>query len=126
MALVSLDTFRNYISVTSTTDDAVLQQCLESAESEVQGFCNRSFEPSTGTRYYRSDDLLKLDGIPGGSGTVLYLWGDLLSLGGITNGDGTTLASTDCTLEPRNLKPYQYIRLKSGASWNFDVDGEIA
>ena len=135
MALVSLDAFKDYLGSTGTSHDALLEACLDSAEKEVLNFCHRSsdwtgFEASTGTRYYRSDDIIEL---PSGSQyperyahTVLWLGdADLQSVDTLTNGDDTTISSTSYWLEPRNKKPYRYIRLKSAEAWNFDTDGEI-
>ena len=116
---------REYLGVGSTTGDTLLGYAVSAAEAKIDSRCHRSFVGSTGTRYYRADDLLNGE-FRGGTGTVLWLRKDLLTLGGLTNGDETTIASTDCWLEPRNSPPYQYIRLKTAEAWSFGTDGEIA
>ncbi|MBU2346650.1 MAG: hypothetical protein KJ888_20865, partial [Gammaproteobacteria bacterium] len=50
---------------------------------------------------------------------------DLQSVDSLTNGNDETISSGDYWLEPRNKKPYKYIRLKSAEAWGFDTDGEI-
>lgn len=113
----------------STGEYEVLLACVNGGQKEVEAYCKRKFETSTGTRYYRSDNLIDLPGL-GGSGNVLWLGEDCLSVDTLTNGDETTITSTEYWLEPRNSSarglPYQYVRLKSGHSWVFETDGEIA
>lgn len=151
MAILTLSSLKAYLGTTQTEDDDLMQNAIDSAQSKIENRCGCEFESTTGTRYYRSDDLLDLPvtgltrsalsiyraslgyGLDAGqtylsnaySRRVLYLGKHLLALGGLTNGDGTTIASTDCWLEPRNSPPYQYIRLKSAESWSFGTDGEI-
>lgn len=128
---VELSELRSWIGAgsTETGDDAILQECLDSAQREIENYCKRTFESSTGTRYYRNDDLVDLPGL-GGSGNVLWLGKDLLSVDTLTNGDETAFTSTEYWLEPRNAadngKPYQYVRLRTGQSWIFDTDGEVS
>lgn len=129
MAYIDLQELRSYIGAgsTATTDDSILSECLSAAQKEIENECKRSFESSTGTRYYRSDDLKNLPDI-GGSGNVLWLGKDLLSVSTLSNGDAdaTEITSTGYWLEPRNSTTcYQYIRLRSSESWVFGTDGEI-
>lgn len=150
MTMVGLDELREYIGTTGTAKDSLLEACLDSAEREVLNFCQRSsewtgFEASTGTRYYRADSIIRLPGEGGGfvggfhswdrwgatyptySNAVLWLGdADLLSVDTLTNGDGLTLTSTQYWLEPRNKRPYHYVRLKTGYQWIFQTDSEIS
>jgi len=155
MALCSLDSLKEYIGSTGTSHDALMESCLRAAEREMLQLCHRSsdwtgFEASTGTRYYRAEDIIDLpygsQYAPGGSpsrkswdtwgGSASYsvnshtvLWlgdADLQSVDTLTNGDGTAVSSTSYWLEPRNKKPYRYIRLKSDESWVFNTDGEVS
>lgn len=129
--LCSIDELREYIGTTGESKNSLLEACLDSAEKEVLNFCRRStewtgFEASTGTRYYRSGDLIQLDH-NGLSGTVLWLGdADLLSVDTLTNGEGTAITSTGYWLEPRNKKPYRYVRLRTSESWVFESDGEVS
>jgi hypothetical protein len=128
--ILNIEELREYVGTTGDAKDSLLTACLKSAEREVLNFCHRSsqwtgFESSTGTRYYRSGDLIQLDH-SGLSGTVLWLGdADLLSVDSLTNGEGTAISSTGYWLEPRNKAPYRYIRLRSSESWVFDSDGEV-
>lgn len=131
-----------FLGSLSTGSSTALQPYVEAAQSEIENVAGTVFEASTGTKYYRAEDLVAAGdatrrypviGLDGGytaaslsySRRVLYLRADLFALGGLTNGDGTTIASTDCWLEPRNQAPYQTIRPKSNIAWNFNTDGEI-
>ncbi len=128
---VTLLELKDYIGTTGESRDSLLEAALQAAEREVLNYCHRSsewtgFEGSTGTRYYRSGDLIHLD-YNGLSGQVLWLGdADLQSVDSLTNGDGTSISSTSYWLEPRNKKPYRYIRLRSDESWVFDTDGEVS
>ncbi len=134
MAYVTVPDLLKYLGSTNTTSSVstgeyeTLDACVSAAQQEIDNYCRRSFEETTGTRYYRSDDLVDLPGL-GGSGNVLWLGEDCLAVDALTNGDETTLTSTEYWLEPRNSsargKPYQYIRLRTGQSWIFDTDGEL-
>ncbi len=130
MAICSLEELREYIGTTGNTKDSLLEAALRAAEREVLNYCHRTsdwtgFEASTGTRYYRSGDVIQLE--HGGlAGSVLWLGdADLQSVDSLTNGDGTAVSSTSYWLEPRNKRPYRYIRLRSDASWIFNTDGEV-
>lgn len=150
--LLSLSMLKDYLGIdaATVTDDALLTSCIERAQQQIESVCKRSFESSTGTYYYREEDIVTLpigsqfrpagstytryswDSWPGSSVSggsyghqVLWLGRDICSVSGLTNGDGTTITSTGYWLEPRNDPPYQWIRLRSGESWTFDTDGEI-
>ncbi len=131
MALVTLLEFKEYVGTTGEAKDSLLEACLDSAEREVLNFCARSsqwtgFESSTGTRYYRQGDVIRLE-YDGLVGPVLWLGdADLQSVDTLTNGDGTAFTSTEYWAEPRNRKPYRYIRLRTGQSWVWDTDGEVS
>lgn len=148
---VSIRDFREYLGTTGDSKDSLLEACLRAAQREILNYCHRSsdwtgFETSTGTRYYKADSVVDLPvgsvySVAGGKswdqwggtsrsqGTAAVLWlgdADLLSVDSLTNGDGTSISSTSYWLEPRNKKPYRYIRLKSDESWVFNTDGEIS
>jgi hypothetical protein len=124
MAIIATSDLRAYIGTASTTADDQLSNAVSAAEDMINNTCRRSFEGTTGTRYYRESDIRTMD-LPGGKGAVLLRGEELLALGGITNGNETTIASTDCWIEPRNADRYSYIRLKTGKSWVFNTDGEV-
>lgn len=147
MANITLDELKAHLEVTTTGDDDELQIAINDAQKEIENYCKRTFESSTGTRYYKEEDLRFLpvgsQYVPAGSNrpgnfswdwqqakpghTVLALDRDLLSIDTLTNGDGDTITSTGYWLEPRNSTTcYQQIRLRSTEQWVFNTDGEIS
>ncbi len=72
------------------------------------------------TRYFGLNDMQFASRL-----SVLRLDAPLLSVTTLTNGDGLVLAPAAYRLEPRNESHYWSIRLLSGYSWNFSIDGEI-
>lgn len=153
MGLITVQELKEYIGTSGTTRESLLEAVLDAAEREILNFCHRSsdwtgFEASTGTRYYRAEDIVDLpygsqyglysqtrkswDQWPGASysanaHTALWLGdADLQSVDSLTNGDDSTINSTSYRLYPRNKKPYRYIELLSDESWSFNTDGEVA
>lgn len=135
---------------TATADDSILADCLNASQQGINRYCRRFFEQTTGTYYYREDDIVTLPigsqwRAAGGSynvkswdiwpdrqqarvygHTVLDLKRDLLSVTTLTNGEGSVITSTGYWLEPRNSTgAYRHIRLKTSESWIFNTDGEI-
>jgi len=133
MAYITTTELKTYLGTTGTAEDTQLAAIIGRAQQQIESYCHRKFEESTGIRYYRENDLIPMIDYPtiGGSGTVLLLDEDILSIETLSNGDdtGTEITSTGYWLEPRNAntngKPYQYIRLRSSKSWIFGTDGEI-
>lgn len=125
MSYLTLEEMKAYISaqITTAVDDYLLTEALQSAQKEIDGHCGRSFESSTGTRYYRETDIKDYPGI---ANELLILDDDLQSVSTLTNGDDTTITSTDYWLEPRNKSVYSRIHLKTGKTWIFNTDGEVA
>lgn len=151
---ISTGDLRTYLGITSATQDSTsLTLAVAHAQKEIESYCKRVFESSTGTRYYRETDLLEVpfgsqfraagalapgryswDASPGvysgplNAQTWLRLDEDLLSVDELKNGDstGTVIPSTGYWLEPRNETPRQFIRLRSTHQWVFGTDGEIS
>jgi hypothetical protein len=126
MSYITLEDLKSYLEVNSTGDDDNLENAIVAAQQEIENYCKREFEESTGTRYYRSQDLISLPDLGPGSQEVLWLGKDILSITTLTNGDETAISSTSYWLEPRNDAPYQYIRLRTDESWVFNTDGEVS
>lgn len=157
---ISVEEMKAYLGSSRNTSDDLIEQAVLEAQGYIEDRCKRSFESSTGTKYYREDNLITLPvgsqyRPPGGAyqgyswdvnwqyqgyggatyprglagvtygHRVLWLADDLLSISALTNGDGNVISSTGYWLEPRNKAPYQWIRLKSSETWQFDTDGEI-
>lgn len=113
---------RDYLGVSSTTDDALLNSFILAAKRIIDDNTGRTFEASSdSTRYF--------DAIQDVQGSTLYLGHyDLCAITTITNGDGTTLNTDHYVTEPRNGTPYYAIKLKAsaGKSWVYMTDPENA
>jgi len=127
MSYINLIQLKEYLGTTGSGHDAILDRCKDAAQQEIENYCRRTFEESTGIQYYRSDDLKNLADM-GGNGNVLLLGRDCLAIEELLNADddATEITSTGYWLEPRNTPPYQWVRLKHSEAWIFGTDGEIS
>jgi len=119
MGYATLSELKSYLGIDVTTDDFLLAQFLELAQGVIDGYCGRTFEAVTATKYFTSGDV---------DGRFLLLWGeDLLTVTTLTNGDGVAISSANYRLEPRNETRKYGIRLDNDTDWEFtDTDSEIA
>lgn len=124
--IITLDEFKGFLEILNSTapDDWILTQCIESAQAEIEAYCGRRFESSTGTRYYRERHIRSL---PDVGNSLLILNNDLLSVSEFKNGNSTgdVFTSTEYWLIPRNRPPYYGIELRTGQSWIWDTDTEV-
>ena len=116
-----LGDLRAFLDIKVTTDDSLLQESIEDAQSYIESQTNRVFEAATATRYYDRSALDRWNS------RLLNLYGDdLLTVTGLANGDSdsTAIALTDFWLYPRNETPYHGILLKTDISsyWEWDTD----
>ena len=114
---------KQYLGIASTTDDALLQACINRAESAIDNFTRRNFVGTPGTQYLSRYEQTRV--VESG----LYLQQDLHTLVSLTLGDGRNVPVGSAWLEPRIGPPYRIIRLKSAYSvyvWNTDQDMIIA
>ena len=121
MSYATLRDIRGYLNIDITSDDPLLQEAIESAESYIDSQTNRHFEAATDTRYYDRSARDRWNR------RLLNLYGDdLLTITSLTNGDSsaTVIAATDYWLYPRNEPPYHGILLQSDISsyWEWDTD----
>jgi len=100
----------------------LLQDCINNAEDQIDGYTRRNFLGTAGTYYVnRYDQAVRSQ--------ALYLREDLCALVSLTNGDGQNIPVGSVWLEPRNSgPPYRLIRLHSGYvyTWNTDSDVIVA
>jgi hypothetical protein len=122
---VSLLSFREYLSSTNdlgTSQDGLLQDCLDNAESQIDGYTRRNFLGTAGTYYVnRYDQAVRSQ--------ALYLREDICALVSLTNGDGQVIPVGSVWLEPRNSgPPWRMLRLHSSYVyvWNTDSDVIVA
>ena len=120
MSYATLAEFKAWkrIDSTDTTDDTVIQQCLDGATSYIEG--------ATGRKFIASASTARLFDIP--AGRTLNLDDDLLTLTSVKNGDGTAIPNVEFVTSPRTLTPFYALTLKSSSTyyWLFDDDGNSA
>ena len=100
------------LRVTDNIDDALIAMAAGSASELIDGYCQRSFEQTTGVRFFAASDRysLEVDDIATASGIIIQT----SSLGDSVF--DTTWAATDFQLEPLNAYaggltwPYTRIR----------------
>jgi len=124
MAYVSLEEFKQYRSITSSVDDALLDELLSNAQGYIESWCRRKFEASTDTTRY-------LEISRHAQGRTLRLDRDLCAITEVVNGDGTVLAASQYVPEPRNAlvdgTPIYALTLRAnaGVSWG-SSDSDVA
>lgn len=121
MAIVTLSQVKDYVKISASTtqDDALIDRLITAAQTAIESYTRRRFEPTTATKLY--DERAT-------RGDTLFLDDDLLSVTSLVDGMGRTLTPSDYRLEPRNHPPYSMVRALEtvGETWVFDVDGEVA
>jgi len=121
MAYIELADLRGYHGISLTTDDDLLQQAIDNAQSYIESQTNRRFEANTETRYF---DRSARDEH---NSRILHLGSDLLTVTTLTNGDSssTVIGSTKYWLLDRNEgPPYHQFELKQDIAdyWQWDTD----
>jgi hypothetical protein len=120
---VELLDLREYMSSTSdlgTSQDALLQSCLDWAESQINAYTRRNFAGTAGTVYYNRFSQGQV------RSQALYLDEDICSLVALQNGDGQSIPVGSVWLEPRNEgPPYRILRLKSSYVWVWNTDSDV-
>lgn len=109
----------SYMGIVGTSQNALLQSCLDRAESQIEQYTRRNFVGTVGTVFYNRF-LAKI-----APGQALYLDTDLLVATSITNGDGQNIPVGSVWLEPRNASVKRIVRLMSSFVWVFNTDSEI-
>lgn len=120
MSWPSLTTIKQYLGITTTNDDAVLQLLADQAKTKIETFCGRRFVAQSMTRTY---DEAYVDLYV--RGDRLYLDDDVISITQITNGNGVIIDSADYVLEPVNMTPKAIIRLRGANAWIAWPDRDI-
>jgi len=119
MAYATLAQLKIYrgIDLGTQTDDAILQNCLDRAQEQIDAYCDRTFEATaTSTRSFDAVRDVSDDG------RTLYLDADLAEVTTITN--GTAVAVTKYVTVPVNSTPYREIRLKQSAGELFTYSSD--
>ena len=121
MAYVTTASIKQWLEITTSTDDGVIAEAILDAQAFIDEQTGRVFEASADTTRY-------FDPVYAARGRTLMLDYDLISITTLTNGDGAVISSTGYTLQPANSPPYREIVLKSsqGYSWQYLTDHENA
>ena len=105
----SLADVKSALRITDAVDDSLIELSIEAASREIDGYCQRAFYPTTGTRVFNSTDSLLCETDDIISVTTLKTSSD-----GVSYNDTWTVA--DYQLEPLNgvsaglAQPYTRIR----------------
>lgn len=133
MAYFTTAELKAYLGITSSSDDAELGHIPDRVTAAIDSYCHRHFEPESDhgpaashAHYFTA--LLTVDGGDLLDWRTLNLNHDLAELTSITNGDGTAISSSDVVLLPLNVKPTNFIRIKSGVNvtWTYTTSPEAA
>src|SRR5262245_36392223 len=123
---VDLQTFRDYLSSQgslSTSQDGLLQDCLNRAEASIDSYTRRNFLGTAGTGFYLRAYPERVINY------AFWLDRDLHTLVSLTLGDSQNVPLGSVWLEPQGqTPPYRAIRLRSQFVyvWNTDQDMAIA
>lgn len=96
---------------TSTGDDVVIEQIIESASRVIDNETRRTFYARGETRYYDTPP-----------GNTLELDDDLISVAKLTNGDGTEITAGDYLTKPYNESPKYAVKIKDTSNVVFEFD----
>lgn len=119
MAYITLPDLKDYLGISTATDDSILTSLIGRAQGIIEAYTGRKFEAESATHYFTNQSI---------EGRYLYLWGyDLLTITALTNGNGIEITSANYRLVPRNDIPKWAIRLGQDANWEMDDgDSEIS
>lgn len=124
MDYCTIDDVKSRLDISSDSYDFRISEFVTVCSRWVDEYChlpaNGFTVSSDSTRYFGHGDLSIREQF-----RTLRLDAPLISVTTLTNGDGAVLAPAAYRLEPRNESHYWSIRLLSGYSWNFNVDGEV-
>ncbi len=123
MAYVTVTNVKDYLGITGTSDDVLLNDLIARAQRQIEAYTHRVFEAS-------ADSTRKFDAVANVTlnGRRLLLDEDLAAITSITNGDATTVSASSYVTEPRNDTPYWAITLKADADivWTYNDTPEDA
>ena len=127
MSYATLADLKTYLGVGTTTDDALLSQCITRAQGFIEAQTTRVFEASADTTR-TLDALADVWEDEYGFARVLVLPADLCQITSVTNGDGTLVSASQYVTEPRGSTPYWALRLKGNTTvaWTYSDTPEGA
>ena len=125
MAYTDASTLKQYLGITTSTDDALLTSLIARAQKAIDTYTQRTFEAA-------SDTTKRFDCLPpyvsGYELTWVPLGLDLCQITSVTNGNGVTVTASQYVTMPINTTPYHGLRLKqnSGVTWDYTDDWEAS
>ena len=99
----------------TAADTTVMEQCIEDASRDIDGYCGR--------RFFTAADTVYLD-YPDPYDTALWFSDDINAVYSLTNGDGASIASTGYVLWPRNALAKAAIVATGTTTWAASPTGE--
>lgn len=123
MAYVSVADMKTFLEITSSSDDALLADMIESASRTVDHMVNRTFEATTTTTRKFTPLPQWYGGNIQSDGRTLMFDEDLCALTSITNGDGNVIPSTEYYLVAPNSTVYYGVALKTLSTYNWTYTG---
>lgn len=115
-----LNALKSYLGISTSSDDALLTDCIENAQQMIETRTQRVFEAST-------DTTKKFDAISDVDDASLLLNADLCQITSVVNGDGSVIPSSNYLTDPPRHTPFWAIRLKRSSSpWVYTTDPEDA
>lgn len=115
MAYCTLAQVKEYLDISTASDDALISSLIMQAQKFIDTYCKREFEDTAG------DVLRYFDAERDTVGDTLFLDADLAEITTINNG-GTVLTAPpngDYVTIPRNSPPYDRIRITCDNWWCF-------
>ena len=105
------------IDSTDSDDDTAIDRIIEGTSRYIDSKTQRTFYARTETRNFD---------VPRNRSRSLFLDDDLLTITTLTNGDGNTIASSEYHLLPKNLTPFNEVRLTKTTTvfWATDSGGD--
>ena len=125
MAYTDASTLKQYLGITTSTDDALLTSLIARAQSAIDTYTQRTFEAAT-------DSTKLFDCLPPYVYGYELSWAtlglDLCQITSVTNGNGVTVSASNYVTMPINTTPYHGLRLKqySGVTWDYTDDWEAS
>lgn len=114
MAYCDLVELKEYLGVTGTGDDLLLDALISSSQKIIDIHTGRTFEATTSTtRYFDSSSDV--------DGRMLYFDTDICVITTVTNGDGVVISAANYFTEPRNSAPYFAIKLKQSSAYQWEA-----
>jgi len=124
MAYCSVTDVKQYLGTSGTGDNELIETLINSAQSDIDEFTQRTFEASTNTTRY-------FDAVRDTDGLWLFLDEDLVSINTITNNADAAspemISASEYITNPRNQTPYFAIKLLSSSDkyWDYTNDSEM-